>query len=162
MNHKVRPYFLVLGYGILWHPGHGRYLDRVAGLARDVDPAWILLCGGVNGDDPDQPSEAAWMAYQLEQRGMPSHLLRLEERSRTTFENFIEADKCGWLVRDRPIVVFCDRWRLAKIRAIVRHLRLADPRFEALPMEYPWRSVAVRLKSTFDALRVCLWGLPKG
>lgn len=155
-----RPFFLVLGYGTSWHSGYEHYLDRIAELSKHQAPAWILLCGAPPDGAPGQPSEARWMAEMLEGWGVDRRLMRLEERSRSTFENFLEAAKSGWMPKDRPVVVFCDRCRLFKVRAIVRHLGLLRPRFEALPMEYGWRGVLVRLKSRVDGLRVRLGGPP--
>ncbi len=155
-----RPFFLVLGYGTFWHSGYEHYLDGIAEAVEQDNPSWILLCGAATGDGSEQPSEAQWMAQMLEQWGVDPRLMRLEEFSRTTFENFLQAEKSGWLVGDRPVVVFCDRCRLAKVRAIVHRLGLLQPRFEALPMEFGWRACLVRFKSQIDALRVRLWGLP--
>lgn len=155
------PYFLVLGYGSGGSLRYLRYLDRVAALYRERQPAWIVLTGGVTGKPEASFSEAEWMARQLEARGVPRGCLRLEEISRTTVENFLCARELGLLPAGQRAVVFGDAYRGLKIRALARRLRLDVLDFVLLPIESRPRGIAIFLKSAFDAARWWLLGLPR-
>ncbi len=157
---QAAPYFLVLGYGTGGSLRYLAYLDRVAAAYQAMQPAWVVLTGGVTGKPDTALSEAEWMARRLESRGVPRHCLRLEEISHTTLENFLCARDLGLLAGDRQAVVFCDTYRLLKVWSLARRLRLDVQRYVHLPIESrPWGAAAC-FRSLFDATRWLLFGLP--
>ena len=163
MQHEAarceRPiYFLVLGYSTQESAHYAAYLDMVAEHHRRLEPEFLVLCGGVTGKPSPDISEAEWMARQLESRGLPRHDLRLEERSRTTVENFLCAHGQGLLPNSHDAVIFCDSYRRLKVRALVRHLRLETAGLVHRPMEKPLMGLIVRLKGAVDAARLLIFG----
>ncbi|MEO1367228.1 MAG: ElyC/SanA/YdcF family protein, partial [Acidobacteriota bacterium] len=107
-------------------------------------------------------SEAEWMARRLERRGIDRADLRLEERSRTTVENFLFARADGWLPSDRPAVIFCDAYRRRKVLALADRLDLEVEALVQTPMESPAMGQLVRVKSAVDACRLRLLGVDPG
>lgn len=152
---------VVLGYSTGWTPRYGAYLDAVADAWRRLEPAYLVLCGGFTGEPRPGTSEAQWMAWLLEDLGVPRAAMKLEQRSRTTVENFSCAERRGLLPRDLPAVICCDTYRLAKVRALARCCDLEVREWVHVPIEDPRLGRLIRLKSQLDAARLTLFGLPQ-
>lgn len=153
-------FFFVLGYGTGWTTRYAAYLDQVAELYHQLHPQFLTLSGGVTAKPDPGLSEAEWMARGLVERGVPREMLRLEEKSRTTIENFQWARNLGFLPTTKNVVIFCDRFRRPKVRALAHRLGLEVRRLVHVPIEAPMMGRAVWLKSLFDAARLLMVGLP--
>ncbi|MEM7515827.1 MAG: YdcF family protein [Planctomycetota bacterium] len=159
---QASPYFVVPGYSTTDSERYTRYLDLVAEHHLRRAPAYLVLCGGVTGKPETEISEAEWMARRLERRGIDRADLRLEERSRTTVENFVFARADGLLPSDRPAVIFCDAYRRRKILALASLLDLDIEALVEIPMERPAMGQLVRVKSAIDACLLRLLGVDSG
>ena len=154
-------YFLVLGYSTGWTPRFGAYLDAIVDAWRWLEPEFLVLCGGRTGGLHPETSEAQWLAWLLEDLGIPGPRMRLEEASTTTVGNFVCARRQGLLPTDRPAVVCCDSYRVAKVRELSRHFHLEVREWVLRPIGNPRWGQVVRLKSHLDAMRFRLVGLPR-
>ncbi len=84
---------IVLGHRLL--PGNlpsddlKRRIDRAVALWRETNAPLIMPCGGLTHER--QRTEAEVMREMLIERGVPAEIIRLEDRSRITLENMLNA-----------------------------------------------------------------------
>lgn len=84
---------IVLGHRLL--PGNlpsddlKRRIDRAVALWRETGAPVIMPCGGLTYDR--QRTEAEVMREMLIERGVPEEIIQLEDRSRVTLENMLNA-----------------------------------------------------------------------
>lgn len=84
---------IVLGHRLL--PGNlpsedlKRRIDRAVALWRETGAKLIMPCGGLTYER--QRTEAEVMREMLVERGVPESIIRLEDQSRITLENMLNA-----------------------------------------------------------------------
>jgi hypothetical protein len=124
-NSEIEQLFVVLGYGCHLNAKVRGYLEHAAEEIKKHSPAasLVITTGGYTAHrSAPGVSEAAMMAAHLRTLGVIAPIT-IEEGARTTVENIRNV---GRLIADRGwspqrLVIFGDRARQKKIRALARH-----------------------------------------
>lgn len=113
---------VVLGYGCILTDRVKGYLDKVIDFVQNSNVSAIITTGGfTNPKEAPGVSEAKMMADYILFKGAVRAPIVLEEDAFTTNENL---KNCALIYKQRfsgkPVVVFCDRARIIKVKVLFR------------------------------------------